>query len=114
MSNSPKIIKKAKAKDVCKCDYCEKVLEIGEEHSVAIYEVQKQTYHWRTCARCKSYVKEAQQNKTSMRLRRDSQGNYSYQFIADEDAVGKAEDELATEQNELYNFDKISIQSENL
>ena len=63
MSNSPKIIKKAKAKDVCKCDYCEKVLEIGEEHSVAIYEVQKQTYHWRTCARCKSYVKEAQQNK---------------------------------------------------
>ena len=63
MSNSPKIIKKAKAKDVCKCDYCEKVLEIGEEHSVAIYEVQKQTYHWRTCARCKSYVKEALQNK---------------------------------------------------
>ena len=63
MSISPKIIKKAKAKDVCKCDYCEKVLEIGEEHSVAIYEVQKQTYHWRTCARCKSYVKEAQQNK---------------------------------------------------
>ena len=63
MSNSPKIIKKTKATDVTRCDYCEKVLEIGEEHSVAIYEVQKQTYHWRTCARCKAYVKEAQQNK---------------------------------------------------
>lgn len=51
-------------------------------------------------------LEEAQQNKTSMRLKRDSQGNYSYQFTADEDAVKAAEDELAAAQNELYNFDK--------
>lgn len=51
-------------------------------------------------------LEEAQQNKTSMRLKRDSQGNYSYEFTADEDAVGKAEDELAAAQNALYNFDK--------
>ena len=51
-------------------------------------------------------LEEAQQNKTSMRLKRDSQGNYSYQFTADEDAVRAAEDELATAQNALYNFDK--------
>ncbi|MBO5179915.1 MAG: hypothetical protein J6B87_06180 [Clostridia bacterium] len=51
-------------------------------------------------------LEEAQQNKTSMRLKRDSQGNYSYQFTADEDAVRAAEDELAAAQNELYNFDK--------
>ena len=41
-----------------------------------------------------------------MRLKRDSQGNYSYVFTADEDAVSKAEDELADAQNALYNFDK--------
>ena len=51
-------------------------------------------------------LEEAQQNKTFMRLKRDSQGNYSYQFTADEDAVKAAEDELAAAQNELYNFDK--------
>ena len=51
-------------------------------------------------------LEEAQQNKTSMRLKRDSQGNYSYVFAADEDAVSKAEDELADAQNALYNFDK--------
>lgn len=51
-------------------------------------------------------LEEAQQNASSMRLRRDSQGNYSYQFVADEDAVAKAEQDLLAAQNDLYNFDK--------
>ena len=41
-----------------------------------------------------------------MRLRRDAQGNYSYQYVADQDAIGNAEDELASAQNSLYNMDK--------
>jgi hypothetical protein len=28
-------------------------------------------------------LEEAQNNKTNMRLKRDSQGNYSYQYVAD-------------------------------
>ena len=51
-------------------------------------------------------LEEAQQNKTKLRLRRDSQGNYSYQYVTDEDAVREAQDELAAAQNDLYNFDK--------
>lgn len=51
-------------------------------------------------------LEEAQQNASSMRLRRDSQGNYSYQFVTDEDAVAKAEQDLLAAQNDLYNFDK--------
>lgn len=50
-------------------------------------------------------LEEAQQNKSQLRLRRDSQGNYTYQYVADEDEIGKLEEELAAAQNELYNFD---------
>lgn len=51
-------------------------------------------------------LEEAQQTKTTMRLRRDSQGNYRYEYVADEDAIGKLQDELDVLENSLYNFDK--------
>jgi TP901 family phage tail tape measure protein len=51
-------------------------------------------------------LQEAQQNKSSMRLRRDSQGNYSYQFVADEDSIAQAQQDLLAVQNSLYNLDK--------
>ena len=41
-----------------------------------------------------------------MRLTRDSQGNYSYSYVADEDAINEAGQKLADAQNNLYNFDK--------
>jgi hypothetical protein len=41
-----------------------------------------------------------------MRLRRDSQGNYSYQFVADNDEISKIRDEIDVLENKLYNFDK--------
>ena len=50
-------------------------------------------------------LEEAQQTKSSMRLRRDSQGNYRYEFVADNDAITEAEDELSVLQNQLYNMD---------
>ena len=50
-------------------------------------------------------LEEAQQNKSQLRLRRDSQGNYTYQYVADADEISKAEEELAKARNELYNFD---------
>jgi hypothetical protein len=58
-------------------------------------------------------LQDAQQNKSKMRLKRDSQGNYSYQFVSDEDKVLEAQKELAEAQNSLYNFDKDRYQ-ENL
>lgn len=54
----------------------------------------------------KQALEDAKNNKSNMRLRRDSQGNYTYQFVADEAEVEKAEQELAKAQNDLYNFDK--------
>lgn len=55
-------------------------------------------------------LQEAQQNKSKMRLRRDANGNYSYQFVSDEDQITQAQQELAAAQNELYNFDKSAYQ----
>lgn len=63
MGNYVKSKKNVKAIDVCKCDYCEKKIEVGEEHDVSIYEIQNETYHWRVCNRCNKYVKEALNNK---------------------------------------------------
>ena len=51
-------------------------------------------------------LEDAQRNKSQMRLRRDSQGNYRYQFIADDDQIQQAQANLYAAYNELYNFDK--------
>jgi hypothetical protein len=50
-------------------------------------------------------LEEAQQNKSTMRLKRDSQGNYSYVYTADEDKVAALREELSNLYNELYNLD---------
>ena len=39
-------------------------------------------------------LEDARNNKTKMRLRRDSQGNYRYQYVADTDKIAQAQQEL--------------------
>lgn len=55
---------------------------------------------------------ESQNNKSKMRLRRDASGNYSYQFVADEEDVAKKQQELDDATNELYNMDKDQYRKE--
>lgn len=50
-------------------------------------------------------LQEAQQNKSTMRLKRDSQGNYSYQYVADDDQVSQVQQEISDLYNQLYNLD---------
>ena len=50
-------------------------------------------------------LQDARSAKTSMKLKRDAQGNYSYQYVADDEAVENAESEYAGAVNDLYNFD---------
>ena len=50
-------------------------------------------------------LEEARQNKTSLRLKRDSQGNYSYQYVSDNNKILETQEALAKAQNELFNFD---------
>jgi hypothetical protein len=56
-------------------------------------------------------LEEAQQNKTQLRLRRDSQGNYTYQYTADEDEIATAQQELSDLYNQLYNMDADQYRS---
>lgn len=56
-------------------------------------------------------LEDAQASKTSMRLKRDSQGNYSYEYVADQGNIADAQQNLANAQNDLYNFDKDRYQS---
>ena len=51
-------------------------------------------------------LEQTRSSKTSMRLKRNSQGDYSYEYMADQGALGDAEENLAKAQNDLYNFDK--------
>lgn len=51
-------------------------------------------------------LEEAQQNKNQMRLRRDSQGNYRYQYVANENDTKDAENDLLDAQNNAYNLSK--------
>lgn len=51
-------------------------------------------------------LEEAQANKSQMKLRRDSQGNYNYVYTADEGNVSDAEDALLDAKNNAYNLAK--------
>ena len=55
-------------------------------------------------------LEEAQKNKSSMRMKRDAQGNYSYVYAGDEDDISSKQQELADAQNQLYNLDKGQYQ----
>lgn len=56
-------------------------------------------------------LEDSKKNKTSLRLRRDSQGNYSYEYAADEEDLLSAQEDLLKAQNDLYNFDKQAYRS---
>jgi TP901 family phage tail tape measure protein len=51
-------------------------------------------------------LEEAQKNKSQMKLKRDSQGNYSYVYTADNDAILSAQQDLLDAQNNAYNLSK--------
>lgn len=83
----------------------QEIAALEERDKLSEYDVERANKKYEIALK-QIALEEAQQNKTSMRLRRDSQGNYSYQFVANEDDISNAEDELAEARNALYNFDK--------
>ena len=49
-------------------------------------------------------LEEAQNSKTSMRLVRNSVGNWDYVYTADADKIAEAEADYADAQNDYYNI----------
>lgn len=56
--------------------------------------------------KAKYALEQAREKKTELRLRRDSQGNYTYQFVAQEEALDDKEAALEEKIANLYKLDK--------
>ena len=54
-------------------------------------------------------LEEAQNAKNQLRLVRDSQGNWNYQYTADQNEIADAEQKLLDAQNEWYNLAKNQV-----
>lgn len=54
-------------------------------------------------------LEDAQRNKSQMKLKRDTQGNYSYVYTANESNVRSAEGDLLNSENNAYNLSKDNI-----
>lgn len=51
-------------------------------------------------------LEEAQNSKTTMRLRRDASGNYTYVYTADADAISDAQQSVEDKQKAIYDLQK--------
>jgi hypothetical protein len=51
-------------------------------------------------------LEDAQRNKNKMQLRRDTQGNYRYVYIADQNDVAQAQQELLDSEYDAYELSK--------
>ena len=74
----------------------DKLTEYDVERAKAALEVEK----------ARMAIEQARDSKTKMRLRRDSQGNYTYQYVADENKLSDLQQALNEAQANLYNMDK--------
>lgn len=54
-------------------------------------------------------LEDAQNNRNQMRLVRDSQGNWNYQYTADADQIAEAEQNLLDAENDWYNIAKDQV-----
>ena len=81
--------------------------EIGylrEQDKLSQYDIDRANLKYEIALK-QIALEEAQQNKTQLRLRRDSQGNYTYQYTQDDDQVSSIQQEIADLYNQLYNLD---------
>ena len=56
-------------------------------------------------------LEEARNNKSKLKLRRDSSGNYSYQYVADLNDIADKEQAVKDAENNIWNLDKNEINS---
>ena len=100
IDNTDNISAQRKLNDLMK----EEIKALEQKDKLTQYDIDRANLKYEIALK-QIALEEAQQTKSSMRLRRDSQGNYRYEFVADNDAIAEAEDELSVLQNQLYNMD---------
>ena len=77
--------------------------ELQKQGKLSEYElgIQQKKYE---IALAEIALQEAQDNKSQVRLQRDSEGNFNYVYTADEDKVNEAQQKYEDAQNDLYNY----------
>ena len=77
---------------------------LREQDKLSEYDLERANLKYEIALK-QMALEDAQQNKSKLRLRRDSQGNYTYQYTQDEDQVASIQSEIADLYNQLYNLD---------
>ncbi len=95
----------------------QKILQCKQEQVANLEKIDKLTQYDIERARLKMSLtlkqialEEARENKSKLRLKRDSQGNYSYQYGADLEAIKKAEQEEAAARLKINEEDQKELQ----
>ena len=83
----------------------EQLKYLREKKNLSEYDVQYANAQFEILQK-RIALEEAQRNKSQMKLRRDSQGNYSYVYTANEGDVANAQSGLLDAQNNAYNLSK--------
>lgn len=77
---------------------------LREQDKLSEYDLERANLKYEIALK-QMALEEAQNNKSKLRLRRDSQGNYTYQYTQDEDQIATLQSEIADLYNQLYNLD---------
>ena len=83
----------------------EELKDLKERDKLTKYDIERANKKYEIALK-QIALEEAQQNKNQLRLRRDSQGNYRYEYTSDLEQVNQLQNDLDDLYNSLYNFDK--------
>ena len=83
----------------------EELKDLRERDKLTEYDIERANKKYEIALK-QIALEEAQQNKTQLRLRRDSQGNYRYEYVNDMNEIQQLQNDLNDLYNSLYNFDK--------
>lgn len=83
----------------------EELKKLKEKENLSQYDVDR-AQKLLDIEMAKIALEEAQNNKSTLKLKRDAQGNYSYQYVANQDDIAEKEQQLADAQNDLYQMDQ--------
>lgn len=83
---------------------------LQEKENLTEYDIQAAELRYQIALK-EIALEEAQNNKTSMKLTRNEQGNWSYQYVADEDDIATKQQELLDTYNSLYQLASDAYES---
>lgn len=93
-------------------NFASEITSLQEKSELSHYELEDAKARYEIL-KAQIALEEAQNAKSTVRLQRDSEGNYGYVYTADQDKVAEAEANLAKAENDRYNL-AIKTQEEYL